>query len=209
MAPKFLQVSPHIWTPAFRTLRKEHPDAFGLYLYLITTRHRGSEGLFWLPPSYMALDLGMSEDGVLEALSILEREGYVNYDHVAEVVLDRHALDYYEPKSPTQVKGAIRKIEEAPKTWLKNELVKLAFINAPIFADRIIEALPHLADTVSVPAETVSVPSAHSPDTTDTDTDLGIYEKDQELRTQVSKDAVDLASEAFGADVVRVVGDAT
>lgn len=209
MAPKYLQVSPHIWTPTFRKLRQEHPDAFGLCVYLVTCRHRSSEGLFLLPVAYMGFDLGMEHESVTEALRTLEAAGYINYDHAAEVVLDRHALDYYEPKSPTQIKGAIRKIEEAPKTDLKRELVKLAFINAPEFAEHIIEAQPHLADTVSVPTETVSVLPSNSVDTTDTDTELGIYEDDKELPPRSDKDAVDavdLVKDAFGAEVV---GDAS
>lgn len=144
MPAKYLQVSPHIWTPAFRELRQDHPDAHGLYLYLCTCRHRNSEGLFWLPVQYMAIDLGMSEEEIKTSLSVLSDRGYVDYDYTAEVALDLHALDYYKPKGPSQIKGAINKLEQVPNTPLKSELYRVAFIKAREFADEFADAFPSL-----------------------------------------------------------------
>jgi hypothetical protein len=42
---------------------------------------------------------------------VLHERRYVDYDQAAEVVLDRHAIDYYKPKGPLQIKGAIYKLE--------------------------------------------------------------------------------------------------
>jgi hypothetical protein len=144
MTAKYLQVSPHIWTPAFRSLRQDHPDAHGLYLYLCTCRHRNSEGLFWLPVEYMAIDLGMADEEVKASLSVLSDRGYVDYDYTAEVVLDLHALDYYKPKGPSQIKGAINKLEQVPNTSLKSELIRVALAKAPEFADDLCIEFPSL-----------------------------------------------------------------
>jgi len=147
MAPKYLQVSPHIHTPAFRSLRQNYPKAYELRMYHLTCRHRNSEGLFWLPIQYQAIDIGMTEEEVNSALHVLHEHGYSDYDHEAEVILDRMALDYYKPKGASQIKGAINKLESVPQTPLKRELVRVAFIRAPDFADELIAAFPQLDPT--------------------------------------------------------------
>jgi hypothetical protein len=119
------------------------PDAFELYLYLLTCRHRSSEGLFIAPLGYISIDLGMALADVRAAMATLEERGYVQYDYDSEVVLDRHALDYYEP-SGKQATGALNKIESLPKTVLKAELLKAAYINASSFHELIIEKFPTL-----------------------------------------------------------------
>jgi len=138
MTAKYNHVSPHIWTPALRELRSTDSNAFELYLYLLTCRHRASEGLFIAPLGYISIDLGMAHADVKAAMAALEAAGYVNYDYEFEVVLDRHALDYYEP-SGKQATGALNKIENLPKTPLKVDLLRLAFVNAPKFADLLAE----------------------------------------------------------------------
>jgi hypothetical protein len=143
MAAKYNHVSPHIWTPAFRELRNSDPDAFELYLYLLTCRHRSSEGLFIAPLGYISIDLGMALADVKAAMATLEERAYVQYDYDFEVVLDRHALDYYEP-SGKQATGALNKIESLPKTVLKAELLKVACINASNFYELIVEKFPTL-----------------------------------------------------------------
>jgi hypothetical protein len=149
MAAKYNHVSPHIWTPAFRELRNSDPDAFELYLYLLTCRHRSSEGLFIAPLGYISIDLGMALADVKAAMASLEERGYVQYDYDFEVVLDRHALDYYEPYGK-QATGALNKIENLPKTPLKVDLLKVAYVNAPDFYELVIEKFPELLDRTGI-----------------------------------------------------------
>lgn len=148
---KYHPVSPNIWDRKFREVGQESPEAQVVYLYLITCRHRGSEGIFSLSKGYISIDTGLLPDAVDEALDVLTRAGYISYDSDNDVVLDRHALRYYKPVGDPQTTGALNRLEQVPNSPLKKELVKLAFISAPDFADAIIEAFPQLAvDTPSI-----------------------------------------------------------
>ena len=148
---KYHPVSPNIWDRKFREVGHESPEAQVVYLYLITCRHRGSEGIFSLSKGYISIDTGLLPDAVDEALDVLTKAGYVSYDSDNDVVLDRHALRYYKPVGDPQTTGALNRLEQVPNSPLKKELVKLAFISAPDFADAIIEAFPQLAvDTPSI-----------------------------------------------------------
>jgi hypothetical protein len=158
MAAKYNHVSPHIWTPAFRDLRNTDTKAFELYLYLLTCRHRSSEGLFIAPLGYISIDLGMALADVKAAMASLEERGYVQYDYDLEVVLDRHALDYYEPYGK-QATGALNKIESLPKTPLKVDLLKVAYINAPDFYELIVEKFPGLLDLRGIDGLSIADPS--------------------------------------------------
>jgi hypothetical protein len=155
MTAKYNHVSPHIWTPALRELRNTDTDAFELYLYLLTCRHRSSEGLFIAPLGYISIDLGMALADVKVAMASLEERGYVQYDYGFEVVLDRHALDYYEPYGK-QATGALNKIENLPKTPLKVDLLKVAYINAPTFYELVVEKFPELLDRRGIDGRSIA-----------------------------------------------------
>jgi hypothetical protein len=206
---KYLQVSPHIWTPAFRELRNDHQDAHGLYLYLLTCRHRNSEGLFWLPVQYVAIDLGMTEEEVTAALLVLRQRGYVDYDHTAEVVLDRHALDYYKPVGPSQIKGAVNKLEEVPDTTLKSELIRVAFVKAEHFADELCERFPELVPDDLDPLDTHKTGTREGVDTASTLASRArAPREEQELeRESAARDreqsAIALVRDELGAEEVK------
>jgi hypothetical protein len=55
----YFQNSPNLFDRRFLELRAKNPDAQTLYLYQEQCRHRNSEGLFWLPRSYITADIGM------------------------------------------------------------------------------------------------------------------------------------------------------
>ncbi|MDQ5874489.1 MAG: helix-turn-helix domain-containing protein [Actinomycetota bacterium] len=151
----YYQTSPNIIDRRFRDLHDADPNAQALYLYLCICRHRNSEGIFYEPKSYMAADLGLSHDEVDSALEALTIAGFVQYDPDAEVILDRKALTFFQPRGPKQTEGAVRVFKQVPSTWLKAEFLKLAMVFAPDFAEAIVEKCGELVDQ-ALPSEGVS-----------------------------------------------------
>jgi hypothetical protein len=172
--------SPNLFDRRFADLRKKDPNAQALYLYQDRCRHRNSEGIFWLPLSYVTADIGMTPQEVGGAMKVLEQAGYVNFDYQNDVLLDRLALKFFKPSGEKQIKGAVRVFTQVPESPLKVEFDKLAFIYASDFADHLVEACPELAEAALAnnPIDAVSKeldsPSTDSAESTDPPSDEGV-----------------------------------
>lgn len=132
---KFHQVDPALWhDQEFLSINDAH--AALLYVYVSTSPHAPSEGLYKLPNGYLQLDLEpfMTAEEVDTALAKCVDVGVIDYDHDAKVVLDRLALRFRHPRGKDQIAGALRKVRQVPPTRLKKELVALADQHAPEFA---------------------------------------------------------------------------
>jgi hypothetical protein len=132
---KFFPVSPGVWGD-FNEL--DHTTML-VYLYVLSCPHRFSEGLYRLPVPYVAADLNLTPQEATEALERLRAARKIEYDSAAGVVFDRSALTVLPPKSPEQIKGAIRKLRQVPRTPLLVELHAMAAIHSPLFAEAIEE----------------------------------------------------------------------
>jgi hypothetical protein len=108
-----------------------------LFIYLLTCDHRNSEGLYWLPKSYVETDMALEADEVSERMAHLLDRGFVKYDEDAEVVFLPKALKYHEPKSKPQIKGAISALEQVPETVLFTDFLSAAETHAPTLAKEI------------------------------------------------------------------------
>lgn len=82
---KFAYVQAEFWSHARRHNWDEQTRT--LALYLLTSPHRTTEGLFHLPLAYAAHDLQYPIDTVSNTLSILLRDGFAEYDFDNEIVL--------------------------------------------------------------------------------------------------------------------------
>jgi len=116
-----------------------------LALYLLTCEHRNLEGLYRLPHSYIAEDLGWELEDVRKAMQRLIEAGFIRYDEASRVVFVCRALKYQAPKSARQVKGAIASLQEVPDTPLLDDFLQAAERWAP----ELYEALVGLADSDS------------------------------------------------------------
>ena len=141
---KYHPISPNIWNRDFRNVGQKSLEALVVYLYLITCRPRGTEGLFSLHKGYISADTGLEADAVEKALDVLIEAGYISYDIENDVILDRHALRYYSPGAGFQTKGALNRIEQVPDSPLKEDLLELALSLAPDFAENVINRFPSL-----------------------------------------------------------------
>src|SRR4029077_2967535 len=108
-----------------------------LALYLLTCDHKNSEGLYWLPTAYIETDLALEADEVGRRMAHLLDKGFIEYDEEAEVVFLPKALNYHEPKSERQIKGAIQALERVPETDLFPRFVTVAQSLAPSLAKEI------------------------------------------------------------------------
>ena len=131
----YYRVSPSIWHP-----KRRHwtDDMRLLAMYLLTSPHRNTEGLYYLPLGYIETDLDWGSDRVSDtvcdrvsdrvshrvsnALSQLEAEGFVEYDYEARVVFLVNALRYQPPVGPKQITGAVRALRDIPETPLFQRL---------------------------------------------------------------------------------------
>jgi hypothetical protein len=126
-ARKFMPVSPAIWNRRVLELGKK---AVIVYCYLLTNKHRNSEGLYHLPIAYMIGDLGgldLEEDDIRAAFDALEGEALIHFDASVDVVFVPDALLLQPPASPKQLEGAIRKLRDVPITPLLHKLYERAF----------------------------------------------------------------------------------
>lgn len=93
-------------------------EARYLMLYLLTSPHRNVLGFYFLPEPYACFDLGWTQEQFRERLGELLRNGLVKYDETAHVVLIINFLKHNPLENQNQVKSAIEKLNEIPKTPL-------------------------------------------------------------------------------------------
>lgn len=125
----FFPVSPLFWDDERVSTWNDAQQK--LALYLLTCKHRNLEGLYVLKVEYAAADLRWNSAKVRKYLAALELEGFCEYDEAARVVLLPKALDYYQPKSRPQLKGALADMAKVPATPLKERFMVEAESRAP------------------------------------------------------------------------------
>lgn len=132
MSPKFWQ-DPKVrrWSDQEKLLAQ----------YLMTCSHRTTEGLFWLPKQYAAVDLGWSFEGVSKGFQRLISDGFIAYDDGSETILLLKALRYQAPAGEKQLQGAINTLVDVPPSPLFALLREAADEFAPQFGEALAEAL--------------------------------------------------------------------
>lgn len=131
--PQFQRVYPRVWAD----LRGAPTETKLAWLYVLTGRHRATEGYYHLPVAYAAEDMELSARKARAAIEQLEHDlGFISYDYGTQIVLIRKALSYpgQAPATPKQITGALRAIEHLTPSPLWEEFVKAAEEHAPAFA---------------------------------------------------------------------------
>lgn len=95
-------------------------------LYVLTCKHRTTEGFYELPLEYAAIDLRWPLERVQGAMRRLIEDGMVAYDPDARVILLVRALERQAPQNPNQAKAAARVVASLPKTPLRFAFAHLA-----------------------------------------------------------------------------------
>lgn len=133
---RYYRISPAVW------LEPWDDDARLAAFYILTSEHRTLEGLFRMPLSYAAEDLGWPAKRFEKAFATLERHGFVEYDRGAKVCLIVNALKWQGPSNPNQVKAAVKAIRELPPTELTDRFRTLVATHCERLAEALAEQLP-------------------------------------------------------------------
>jgi hypothetical protein len=204
-ARKFMPVSPAIWNRRVLELGRETTI---VYLYLLTNKHRNSEGLYHLPIAYMIGDLGgldLAESDIRQAFNALENEGLVYFDAGVDVVFIPDALLLQPPASPKQLEGAIRKLRDVPITPLLHKLYERAFAyckeenkTGESLPKKLLEAFPGV-DEPFTQAGTVKHLFRNTSETAESESESGVKGKGtgsgSELTPEVQEELEDVNSE--------------
>ena len=126
---RYYPVSPLFWMDEDVTQLDDRGKL--LSLYLLTCEHRNLEGLFRLPITYMAEDLGWENRTITAQVKKLQAVGFIGYDTRARVVFLPRALKYHQPKTKPQIQGAINDLQAVPETELWPDFLSAAETFAP------------------------------------------------------------------------------
>ena len=106
-----------------RKFRSLTDDARQLFIYLLTSPHGNSIGLFYLPVGYIQADTGWDENRiemVMEALS----ERFIERDTDHDLVLIRGWFGHNDIENPNVAKAAFKSLNELPCSPLKAAVIK-------------------------------------------------------------------------------------
>ena len=134
----YSRVGSRIW------LERWDDDTMLTALYLLTCKHRPTEGIYHLPLQYGATDKRWPLKRFAKAFDHLVAANFVEHDSDAEVVLIVKALKWQAPANPNQMRGAVKKIKQLPPTRLLSRFEELCRLHAPAFADYIDQQFPEV-----------------------------------------------------------------
>ena len=106
-----------------------------MYLYLVTSPHGNTAGLYALPLSYLAEDLQLQPAEAQDTLAALCETGRIQYDWQAGVVLIRDYLEHNAPNGSKQVGGVIAVVRSIPSSGLLADWVTWATHHVPACAE--------------------------------------------------------------------------
>jgi hypothetical protein len=119
-------------------------------VYVLTSRHRTSEGLFLLPMPLAAHELGWPIDRTRAAFELLERAHFVAVDNETDVIWLVNAVAWNQPRGPKQLQGAVNTLAEVPETFLRPHYLRKCRVDCPDLAAAI-QAQLGWTDTPSIP----------------------------------------------------------
>lgn len=156
MTGRYYRVSPAFWID-----HDWDDDTRLAALYVLTCPHRNTEGLFRMPLTYAATDLGWAARRFEKALRRLISDCFVEYDRDASVCLIVNALKWQTPDNPNQVKAAMKAVRQLPETPLLNRFRTLAATHS----QRLTEALDQeLGEQIGDPHNSTSSSNSSTPE---------------------------------------------
>jgi len=128
----YQRVYASIWEQAWQE------DTRTLALYLLTCRHRRTEGIYRLRVAYAADDLAWGEAKVRKHLALLVDDGMVQYDDRASVVWIVNALHAQKPNT-NQAKHAVKQLRKLPATPLLQAFAEATETTSKTLHDALLE----------------------------------------------------------------------
>src|SRR5262245_486570 len=196
---RYNRIDQRFWTD--RAVRGWTDDAKLLALYLLTSPHRATEGLFRLPKAYIQADLEWSAERLGQPFRQLLESRFLDYDDDAQVVLIRNALKYQPLQNDNQVTAALKALEELPPTRLAWDFRQLA----EQFCQRLAKRLPQGFGEPPAPSPAPSpAPEGSSPRERGSGGEPTPSVGPQAADTTPTADVIDLAETAVERDAHRL-----
>ena len=135
----YYRVGPIFWRTAAR--KGWDNDTKLVALYVLTSPHRVTEGLFSLPAEYVVADTGITKPKVGKALARLEADEFIERD--GDYVLIINALVWQAPRAKSNAVHAVSQVRGL-RTSLLGRLLALAIEHCSLFAEQLLLAMPDL-----------------------------------------------------------------
>jgi len=158
VAAGYHRVYSEFWAEA-RNLGWKPPER-EIAIYLLTNKHRATEGLYELSKALIADDLGYSPGQVTKALRRLAEDGFAQYDDRGRVVFICKALKRQSPATGKQRIGARLALTGLPRTRLTDAFVEACECYAPALANDLAEAFEWFAHSRARPPAGVPLSQA-------------------------------------------------
>ena len=145
---RYHKVFTRLWSsPGFRSAPDDQRLAM---LFVLTCRHRNTEGLFTLPLPLAAHELAWPIERTRAAFDALEGAGFIAVDLDVDLVWLINAVAWNAPRGEKQLRGAVNVLAETPDSFLQaHYLVKCREL-CPELAALIASDL-RWSDTPSIP----------------------------------------------------------
>jgi len=118
----YQKIEVKIWND--KKFRELSGNAKYLFLYLLTSPHSNSIGLYVLPKGYILEDLNWDFERLGGPFGELLDKGFIGYDETVRVIFIKNQLRHRPLENPNQVAGALKVLKALPKTPLFSMLLE-------------------------------------------------------------------------------------
>lgn len=133
---RYYRLSPKFWSDP--VVQSWDDDARLLAIYILTSPHRTTEGLFRLPKQYILADLQWLPERLPEPFQQLLNDGFIEYHEPTQVLLITAAMKYQGSQNENQATHALSALDEVPESPLDQRFQQLA----ERFNERLAKRLP-------------------------------------------------------------------
>jgi len=120
-------------------------DTKFLALYLLTSPHNNILGCYILPKLYICADLGWTPEALAKPFAKLIEDGFIKYDEDACLILLTNYLKHNPIDNGNRAEGAIKILEELPRSNLFLELKKIIVQQGKDYLQKLAKALENKA----------------------------------------------------------------
>jgi DnaD/phage-associated family protein len=164
---RYTRIKSKFWTD--EKARKWDSETKFLALYLLTSPHNNILGCYVLPKLYICADLGWDDKQLGKPFNKLLQDGFIKYDDINCLILLCNYLKHNPIENGNQATGAIKQLDELPKSPLLQELKQLIEQLGKPFLKPLAERIGKpvtvtVTETVTVTTTTPISPSTEKPE---------------------------------------------
>jgi hypothetical protein len=154
---KFASIPPRVWQVDLKAVRGNF-EALAVHYHLTTSGHANMLGLYYVPVTYIAHEIGCSEEGASKGLLALVEAKICSYDFERELVwVHEMAADQISPQlSPKdkRVKGVADQLAMLPMCWITLDFYQRYRLPFHLYDERNLEEFElSMPDHVEAPSK--------------------------------------------------------